>query len=181
MIELMECHPGDGPSESPSPVKVKSISRFNMMSKLTERHTLDGPSESPSCKQLSHVRRTIRSAVIMPPSFNLPRGVQERGLREPKLLATSEMKTPNLREKYRRLESDEGDDSSDDGSSSSSNEADSDEGSGDEATSSPVSIAEEVRIIDSESLEYLDIDGKYKLYCLGWMSCNAPEALRSDP
>ncbi|MCD9645763.1 hypothetical protein HAX54_034948 [Datura stramonium] len=77
-----------------------------------------------------------------------------------------------------------------DGSSSSSDNSNSDERSGNEATSSPsgdtetirgdlikgksparghfkCSIAKEVRIIDSELLEYPDIEGKYKFYCLG--------------
>ncbi|MCE5166306.1 hypothetical protein HAX54_017258, partial [Datura stramonium] len=88
--------------------------------------------------------------------------VQERGLIGLKLPTASEMKTPNLREKNRRLElrnypqeyktrfvarqqaanpqSDEGNDSSANGSSSSGNNLDSYEGSGNEATSSPTVV-----------------------------------------
>ncbi|MCD9560507.1 hypothetical protein HAX54_019202, partial [Datura stramonium] len=81
---------------------------------------------------------------------------------------------------------DEGSDTSAGGSSSSSDSPNSDEGSGNEAISIPIEdtkpirvdiikgkmpgIVEEVRIIDSELPEYLDIEAKYKFYGLGWMS-----------
>ncbi|MCD7451261.1 hypothetical protein HAX54_010476, partial [Datura stramonium] len=167
-------------------------SDVSMMGELTERHMINGPSLAPSPKKeimppkfqptkggaRKRSDRAENTCHLRDENTDYEEKVQEVEINSPS--PGYQMRSAS-RQQAVNPPSNEGNDSSAGGSISRSESPNSDVGIGNEASSSPGltttarehlkrSIAEEVRIIDSELPEYPDIEAKYNFYGLGWMS-----------